>query len=152
VRTAWLLAGIAAGASACEIVDPGPDVGVASRCVVSASYYLEFIVPESEYLEAHDCARAGGCHAASGGGSIFRLEDTSGTLAPLPEDPLGAWPAAWQTTFQATTFFISDCDNAELSPLYSKPAGGATLSHEGGSLFSPGGAELDLIEAWLSGA
>lgn len=134
---------------ACEIVDPGADVGVPNRCVVSPAFFVERIVPE--YLERHDCAKAGGCHAADSGGSIYRLEDTADSLPPLPSDPVGAWPTAWQNNLQSTTFFITDCDIAELSPLYGKPAGGATLSHEGGDIFGPDGPELELISEWLSG-
>lgn len=136
-------------ATGCELVDPGEEVGVPARCVVSPSFFVERIVPD--YLALHDCARSGGCHAADSGGSIFRLEDTSDSLAPLPGDPIAAWPTAWQNNLQSTAFFITDCDNAELSPLYAKPAGGSTLSHEGGDIFNPQGPELELIEEWLAG-
>jgi hypothetical protein len=131
----------------CEIVDPGAEVGVANRCVLSASFYVERIVPE--YIDRHGCADEAGCHRDGDANSIFRLLDTSGVLTPLPDEPLGSWPAAWQENFQTTTAQISDCDVAELAPLYSEPAGGATLEHGGGDLFSPGGAELELIQQWL---
>lgn len=136
-------------AAGCEVVDPGEDVGVPKRCVVSPSFFVERIVPD--YLELHDCARAGGCHAADSGGSIFRLESTADSLAPLPGDPIASWPTAWQNNLQSTTFFITDCDIAELSPLYAKPAGGSTLAHEGGDIFEPDGPELELIQEWLAG-
>lgn len=136
-------------ATACEIVDPGPDVGVANRCVLTASFYVERIVPE--YIERHGCTDEAGCHRAADANSIFRLQDVSGTLAPLATDPLSAWPAPWQENFRVTTAQISDCDLAELAPLYSEPAGGNTLQHGGGNIFSAGGEELDLIQEWLDG-
>jgi hypothetical protein len=135
--------------SACEIVDPGPEVGVANRCVLTASYYVEHIVPE--YIEAHGCAEEAGCHRAADANSIFRLQDVSGTLTPLNTDPLSAWPQEWQENFRAASAQINDCDLAELAPLYSEPAGGDTLQHGGGNLFPAGGDELDLIQAWLDG-
>lgn len=139
------------GLGACEIVDPGPPAGVANQCVVSPSYFLSNVVPE--LLERHDCANPseGGCHDVDNGASAFRLERTDGTLTPLPEDPLEAWPGPWQNNFEASAFQLS-CDSAERSPLYSKPAGGDTLRHEGGNTFSANGPELDLISAWLDGA
>ncbi len=135
--------------AACEIVDPGPDVGVANRCVLTASFYVERIVPE--YIERHGCADEAGCHRAADANSIFRLQDVSDTLAPLPTDPLSAWPQPWQENFRVTTAQISDCDLAELAPLYSEPAGGNTLQHGGGNLFGENGEELDLIQEWLDG-
>lgn len=136
-------------ATACEIVDPGPSVGVANRCVLVPAFYVERVVPE--YIERHGCAAEAGCHREADANSIFRLEDTSDALPPLPTDPLGAWPAAWQENFRATTAQISDCDLAEIAPLYAEPAGGNTLSHGGGDLFDADGDELDLIQAWLDG-
>lgn len=133
----------------CEIVDPGPDVGVANRCVLNPSFYVERIVPE--YIDRHGCADEAGCHRAADANSIFRLQDVSGTLAPLPTDPVSAWPSQWQENFRVTTAQISDCDLAELAPLYSEPAGGNTLTHGGGSLFGANGDELDLIQLWLDG-
>jgi len=133
----------------CEIVDPGPNVGVANRCVLAPAYFVERIVPE--YLDRNGCADEAGCHRAADANSIFRLQDVSDSLPPLATDPLGAWPAPWQENFRVTTAQISDCDLAELAPLYSEPAGGGTLQHGGGDLFSPGGDELDLIQAWLDG-
>jgi hypothetical protein len=145
---AGLLAGLALG-GACEIVDPGSEVGVAGRCVVSPQFYLERIVPE--FLDKHDCSNAseGGCHDIDNGNSIFRLRDTSDTLPPLPTEPLGAWPEAWQLNFEATTAQLINCDNAELAPLWSEPAGGNTLKHGGGDVFDDDGPELELIEEWL---
>lgn len=134
-------------AAGCELVDPGPEVGVANRCVLSASFYVERIVPE--YIDKYGCMAEAGCHRAADANSIFRLQDTSGVLMPLPSDPLGAWPSEWQENFQVTTAQVSDCDLAELAPLYSEPAGGATLEHGGGDLFSPDGPELELIQEWL---
>jgi hypothetical protein len=134
--------------AACEIVDPGPDVGVAGRCALSPAFFVERIVPE--YIEQHGCAEEAGCHRAADANSIFRLQDTSGTLVPLPTEPLSAWPAAWQENFRVVSAQVSDCDLAELSPLYSEPAGGSTLEHGGGDLFSAGGDELDLIQEWLA--
>lgn len=133
----------------CELVDPGPEVGVAHRCVLSSDFFLERIVPD--YLERHGCAAEAGCHRAADAGSIFRLQDTSDVLAPLPGEPLSSWPAPWQENFMVTTAQISDCDVAELAPLYSEPAGGNTLEHGGGDLFPAGGEELDLIAEWLRG-
>lgn len=147
LATAW---GLGLGLTGCEIIDPGPDVGVANRCVVSPNFFVERIVPE--LLQRHDCARSGGCHAADSSGSIYRLEGTSDVLAPLPTDPVSAWPIVWQNNLQSTTFFITDCDIAELSPLYAKPAGGSTVSHEGGDIFSEDGPELELIQEWLDGS
>ena len=123
------LVAVAAG-GACEIVDPGPEVGVAGRCVVSPQFFLERVVPE--YLDKHDCRNAGegGCHDIDNGNSIFRLQDTSDVLPPLPTDPLGAWPEPWQRNFEATSAQLVDCDLAELSPLSAlcaaKPAQSAT--------------------------
>ena len=141
--------GLCVGA-ACEIVDPGPEVGVAGRCVVSAQFFVERIVPE--YLEKHDCRNAGdgGCHDIDNGNSIFRLRDTSDVLPPLPTDPLAAWPESWQLNFEATTAQLINCDNAELAPLWSEPAGGDTLKHGGGDLFADDDPELELIEEWLA--
>jgi hypothetical protein len=144
-----LTVGVVIGLVGCEIVDPGPDVGVANRCVVSPSFFVERIVPE--LIDKHDCNRSGGCHATESSGSIYRLDSTADSLTPLPGDPVSAWPLAWQNNLQSTTFFITDCDIAELSPLYGKPAGGATLPHEGGDIFSEDGAELELIQQWLDG-
>jgi hypothetical protein len=137
------------GAAGCEIVDPGPDVGVANRCVLTASFYIERIVPE--YIDRYGCTDKAGCHRAADANSIFRLQDTAGTLTPLPSEPLSAWPQPWQENFRATSAQINDCDLAELAPLYSEPAGGDTLQHGGGNLFAPNGDELDLIQAWLDG-
>jgi hypothetical protein len=145
-----LALGLGVTLGACEVVDPGPDVGVANRCVVSPNFFVERIVPE--YLQRHDCAQADGCHASDSSGSIYRLESTADTLMPLPSDPVAAWPLAWQNNLQSTTFFITDCDIAELSPLYAKPAGGATDLHEGGDIFSANGPELELIQEWLDGS
>lgn len=136
-------------ATGCEIVSPGPDVGVANRCVLTGSFYVERIVPE--YIDRHGCADESGCHRAADANSIFRLQDVSDTLPPLPTDPLSAWPAQWQENFRVTTAQISDCDLAELAPLYAEPAGGSTLKHGGGDLFKPDGEELDLIQSWLDG-
>jgi hypothetical protein len=136
-------------AAGCEIVDPGPDVGVANRCVLTAGFFVERIVPE--YIDEYGCAEKGGCHRAADANSIFRLQDVSGTLAPLATDPLSAWPSPWQENFRVTTAQISDCDLAELAPLYAEPAGGNTLQHGGGSLFGADGPELDLIQLWLDG-
>lgn len=152
-RVARLLPGIALGvvlgaSASCEIVDPGPEVGVANRCVLAPSFFIERIVPE--YLDAHGCADEAGCHRAADANSIFRLQDTSGVLMPLPEEPLSAWPTEWQENFRVTGAQISDCDVAELAPLYSEPAGGNTLDHGGGDLFGPDGPELELIQAWLA--
>ncbi|MBK6917024.1 MAG: hypothetical protein IPH07_06460 [Deltaproteobacteria bacterium] len=133
----------------CEIVDPGPEVGVANRCVLTASYFVEHIEPE--YLTKIGCTKKAGCHLASNANSIFRLQDTSMVLAPLPSDPLSAWPVPWQENFRATTAQVSDCDLAEIAPLYSEPAGGNTLAHGGGDLFKADGPELDLIQTWLDG-
>lgn len=110
------------------------------------------VVPD--YLEKHDCAgrSRGGCHAVENGNSVYQLEDISGELAPLPDDPPGSWPAGWQTNYERTAAQITDCDIAELSPLYSEPAGGDTLEHGGGNVFSPDGPELDLLQRWLDGA
>ncbi len=141
----WLVA----TAPACEIVDVGPDVGVADRCVLAPSYYIATVVPD--YLDKYKCANKAGCHRTSDGNSIYRLQDTSGTLAPSPTDPLSAWPQSWAENFLVTSAQVSDCDLAQLAPLYSEPAGGNTLSHGGGDLFTAGGAELDLIQAWLDG-
>ncbi len=134
----------------CEIVDPGPEVGVAGRCAVSAQYFVERIVPE--YLDKHDCRNAGdgGCHDSNNGSSIFLLRTTADVLTPLPTDPLGAWPEPWQLNFEATTAQIINCDGAELTPLWSEPAGGDTLKHGGGDFFDVNGPELELIEEWLS--
>jgi hypothetical protein len=147
-RLASLFA-IAIAAGSCEIVDPGPHVGVANRCVLTASYYVEHIVPE--YIDKYGCAEKAGCHRAADANSIFRLQDTSGTLAPAATDPLSAWPQPWQENFRAVSAQINDCDLAELAPLYSEPAGGNTLTHGGGDLFPAGGDELDLIQTWLDG-
>jgi len=133
----------------CEIVDPGPDVGVANRCVLTAGFFVERIVPE--FIDEHGCAEKAGCHRAADANSIFRLQDVSDSLAPLATDPLSAWPAPWQENFRVTTAQISDCDLAELAPLYAEPAGGNTLQHGGGSLFDANGPELDLIQLWLDG-
>ena len=42
---AWTL-GLTTSVLGCEVVDPGPDVGVANRCVLSSEFYVERIVPE----------------------------------------------------------------------------------------------------------
>jgi len=143
--TGWLCLALAG----CELVDPGPDVGVASRCVLAPSYFVERVVPE--YIERHGCADEAGCHRATDANSIFRLQDTSDSLPPLPTEPLSAWPEPWRENFRVTTAQVSDCDLAELAPLYSEPAGGNTLEHGGGDLFGAGGDELDLIQLWLDG-
>jgi hypothetical protein len=136
----------------CEIIDPGPEVGVAGRCAVDTPFFVERVVPD--FLDQHDCASRGegGCHDADNGNSIFRLHDTSDVLAPLPTDSLGAWPEPWQLNFEATSSQIVDCDNAVLAPLWSEPAGGKTLKHGGGEIFPQTGPELDLIEEWLRGS
>lgn len=134
---------------ACEIVDPGPEVGVANRCVLTSSFYVEHIVPE--YIDEFGCTKEAGCHLAANANSIFRLQDVKDVLPPLPSDPLAAWPSEWQENFRATTAQVSDCDLAELAPLYSEPAGGNTLKHGGGDLFKADGPELDLIQTWLDG-
>jgi hypothetical protein len=134
---------------ACEIVDEGPDVGVAERCVVSSSFFLERIVPE--YLERYECRSPdGSCHDANTGQGVFRLADTSDSLPPSPTDPLAAWSEAWRANFESTAFQVGAC-NPELAPLYAKPAGGDTLAHGGGELFAEDGPELDLLRAWLEG-
>jgi hypothetical protein len=143
--TGWLALALVG----CELVDPGPEVGVASRCVLAPSYFVEHIVPE--YIDKYGCAEDSGCHREADANSIFRLADTSDSLPPLPTDPLAAWPEPWRNNFTVTTAQISDCDLAELAPLYSEPAGGNTLEHGGGDLFKAGGNELDLIQAWLDG-
>jgi hypothetical protein len=135
--------------SACELVDPGPEVGVADRCVLAPSYFLERVAPD--YIDAHGCAAEGGCHRATDANSIFRLQDTSMALPPAPGDPFSAWPEPWRENFRVTTAQVSDCDLAELAPLWSEPAGGNTLEHGGGDLFSEDGPELDLIQTWLDG-
>lgn len=138
-------------AAACELIDHGPEVGVPGRCAVSSEIYVAEVVPD--LLEKHDCAGRGmgGCHAIENGNSIYQLEDTSGELAPLASDPPGSWPTGWQANFERTAAQITDCDIAELSPLYSEPAGGDTAVHGGGDLFSPDGPELELIQRWLEG-
>ena len=130
-------------------MDPGPEVGLAGRCVVAPDFFIERIVPD--FLEKYDCRNAGdgGCHDIDNGNSIYRLRDTSDVLAPLPTDPESAWPEPWQLNFQATAAQIVDCDNAELTPLWSEPAGGDTRKHGGGDLFPSNGPELELIQQWL---
>lgn len=140
------------GTGACEIIDFGPEVGVPGRCAVSAEVYVAEVVPD--FLEKHDCANRGegGCHAVENGNSVYLLEDISGELAPLVTDPPGSWPAGWQANFERTAAQITDCDIAELSPLYSEPAGGDTAVHGGGDLFSADGPELEILQRWLDGA
>ena len=147
LAVAWTL-GLTTSVLGCEVVDPGPDVGVANRCVLSSEFYVERIVPE--FLDEHGCADEAGCHRARDANSIFRLQETDDVLPPLPTDPIGAWPLQWQENFRVTTAQISDCDLAELAPLYSEPAGGSTLEHGGGNIFPPNGDELDLISEWLA--
>ena len=139
-------------ATACEVVDPGPEVGVAGRCVTDSAYFVERVVPD--YLEKYDCRNAsdGGCHDIGNGASIYRLRDTNSVLPPSPLDPESSWPEPWQRNLEATAAQITDCDNAALSPLYSEPAGGDTRTHAGGDLFPPGGPELDLLQGWLDAA
>jgi hypothetical protein len=133
----------------CELVDPGPEVGVANRCVLAPSYFVERIAPD--YLDENGCAAEAGCHRASDANSIFRLQDTSEVLPPAPGDSLGSWPEPWRENFRVTTAQVNDCDLAELAPLWSEPAGGNTLEHGGGDLFPEDGDELDLIQTWLDG-
>jgi hypothetical protein len=151
-RTHGTVLAAALALAACELVDHGPEVGVPGPCTVSSQIFVERVVPD--YLEKHDCANrdGGGCHAVENGNSIYQLEDTSGELAPAPTDPPGSWAAGWQANYERTTAQITDCNIAELSPLYSEPAGGDTAVHGGGTLFPPGGDELDLIQQWLDGA
>lgn len=131
----------------CEIIDPGPDAGVAQRCAVAPSFFIERIVPE--FLEKHDCRDVGngGCHDIDNGTGIYRLRGTSDVLTPSPTEPLPTWPEVWQLNFEETASEIHDCDIAEDSPLYKKPSGRET--HGGGKLFNEGGAELELIDEWL---
>jgi hypothetical protein len=133
--------------SACELVDPGDPVGVPKRCAVGEDFFVAEIWPN--YILEHDCTNAG-CHDEDGP-SVFKLVDVSGELAPLAGDPVSAWPEGWRSNYERTASQITDCDIAELSPLYSKPAGGDnTMSHAGGEQFGQGGDELDLIQEWLS--
>ena len=145
-RTTGGLALLVAG---CELVDPGPEVGVANRCVLAPSYFLERVVPD--YIDEYGCAAQGGCHRSTDANSIFRLQDTSMTLSPAAGDPLSTWPEPWRENFNVTTAQVNDCELAELAPLYSEPAGGNTLEHGGGDLFKADGNELDLIQTWLDG-
>jgi hypothetical protein len=133
--------------SACEIVDVGDPVGVPKRCAVSPDYFVEEVWPN--YIIEHGCTDSG-CHDEDGP-SVFKLVDVSGELPPLPGEPVSAWPEGWQSNFERTASQLTDCDIAELSPLYSKPAGGDnTMSHVGGSQFPPDGDELELIQQWLN--
>jgi hypothetical protein len=142
----------ALAATSCEVIGFGPEVGVPGRCTASSELFVAEVVPD--FLEKFDCASQseGGCHAVSNGLSIYQLEDTSGELAPLPTDPPGSWPAGWQANFDRTVAQISDCDIAELSPLYSEPAGGDTAVHGGDDMFDPDGPELELLQRWLDGS
>jgi hypothetical protein len=135
--------------AACEIVDPGPEVGVANRCVLAPSYFVERVAPD--YLDRHGCADEAGCHGADDANSIFRLQDTADVLAPSASDPISAWPEPWRENFRVTTAQVNDCDLAELAPLWAEPAGGNTLEHGGGDIFAEDGNELDLIQTWLDG-
>lgn len=139
---------LAASALGCEIVDPGPDPGVANRCVLSPAFFIEKIVPD--YIDKYGCAAKAGCHRAKDANSIYRLQDVSMVLMPAPTDPLSSWPMEWQENFQVTAAQVTDCDTPQLAPLYSEPAGGDTLQHGGGDLFPPNGPELELIAQWLA--
>jgi hypothetical protein len=143
----WVALTLAPGGLACELIDAGPPQGVPGRCVVSTDFFVAEVHPN--FLVQHDCAKSG-CHDEASSGSLYVLKDVSGELTPLPGDPLSTWPEGWQFNFEQTSSQITDCDIAELSPLYSKPAGGDTQAHEGGDNFAAGGDELDLIQQWLT--
>jgi hypothetical protein len=130
-------AGSPVGCSSVELGDPPADV---NACRPSQAFFVDQIWPnflDKDY-GGKKCAD-GACHAASAGRPLSLLMPDPTVTKPLTLN--------WASNYRSVTENMQ-CSNVRSSPLLTNPSGQVT--HGGGKLIDPNGAEATLIEMWVT--
>ena len=140
-----LIAGALTVTVGCSIVDLGDPPADVNACRPNQEYFVSDVWPNflAKSYNGKTCADAN-CHGPGATSALHLVADPK-TPNPVTFPLVGG--SDWFANYTAASD-VMNCTDVTGSSLYTKPSG-LQSSHGGGMLFSPGGAEFDLLQQWV---